>query len=163
MDSVLDSRGRNTLMANNSTAYFLWFFSTFGLCGMHRFYLGKPISGVLYFLTFGLLGMGQVVDLFLIPEMVNHKNRLLYGSSTDPMQPAIVRDVGISHAQAAPPLDVQILKTCRDQAGATLSDCVIATEKSPEAVKSAVQKLCLAELLVVDNRESDGAVIYKAV
>jgi len=153
-------------MANNSTAYFLWFFSTFGLCGMHRFYLGKPMSGVLYLLTFGLLDIGQVVDLFLIPEMVNHKNlkqRLLYGSGHDPMQPAIVRDMGIPYTQAAPPLDVQILKICRDQAGATLSDCVIATEKSPEAVKSAVQKLCLAELLIVDNRESDGAVIYKAV
>ncbi len=153
-------------MANNGTAYLLWFFCTFGMCGIHRFYLGKPISGILYFLTFGFFGIGQVVDLFLIPEMVDNKNlkqRLLYGSGNGTIQPAIVRDVGIPYAQSSPPLDVQILKLCRDQEGATLSDCVIATGKSPKDVKSKVQELCLAELLIISNRESDGAVIYKAV
>lgn len=153
-------------MANNGTAYLLWFFSTFGMCGIHRFYLGKPVSGVLYFLTFGFLGIGQFVDLFLIPGMVDNKNlkqRLLYGWNDSSMQPAIVRDVGMNYAKTRPPLDVEILKVCRDHQGATLSDCVIATETSPEVVKAKVQELCLAELLVVDNRETDGAVIYKAV
>lgn len=152
-------------MANNGTAYLLWFFSTFGICGIHRFYLGKPVSGILYFCTFGFFGIGQVVDLFLIPEMVDHKNlkqRLLYSSADATTQPTIVRDVS-TYGQTSPPLDVQILKICRDQMGATLSDCVIATETSPETVNSKVQELCLAELLVVGNRESDGAVIYKAV
>ncbi|MCK5100404.1 MAG: TM2 domain-containing protein, partial [Desulfobacteraceae bacterium] len=30
---------------------------------------GKPLSGTLYFFTFGLLGIGWIVDLFLIPSM----------------------------------------------------------------------------------------------
>jgi len=155
-------------MAKNGTAYLLWFFSTFGMCGIHRFYLGKPVSGILYFLTFGFFGVGQLVDLFLIPEMVDHKNlkqKLLYGASDASGQPAIVRDVGMNyaHAQTRPPLDVQILKTCRDHQGATLSDCIIATEQSPEDVRAKVQELYMAELLVVDNRETDGAVIYRAV
>lgn len=152
-------------MANNGTAYLLWFFSTFGMCGVHRFYLGKPVSGILYLLTFGFFGVGQVVDLFLIPEMVDHKNmkqKLLYGSGDGFTQPAIIRDVD-RFSQSHPPLDVQILKVCRDQRGATLSDCVIATERNVEEVKAKVQELCLAELLAIDNRESDGAVIYKAV
>lgn len=78
------------------------------------------------------------------------------------IQPAIVRDVGYA-VKVHPPLEVQILKVCRAQNGATLSDCVIATEVSPKEVKAKVAELCLAELLVVDNRETDGAVIYKAV
>ena len=155
-------------MANNGTAYLLWFFSTFGICGIHRFYLGKPVSGILYFCTFGFLGIGQLVDLFLIPNMVDNKNlryKLLYGANDASMQPAIVRDVGMNyaHVKTSPPLDVQILKVCRDRNGATLSDCIIETEVSPDEVKSKVKALCSAELLVVGNREPDGAVIYIAV
>jgi TM2 domain-containing membrane protein YozV len=46
--------------------YGLWIF---GFMGAHRFYFGKPISGTLYFCTLGLLGIGWIVDLFLIPSM----------------------------------------------------------------------------------------------
>jgi TM2 domain-containing membrane protein YozV len=46
--------------------YILWIF---GFMGMHRFYYGKPISGTIYFFTLGLLGIGWIVDLFLIPGM----------------------------------------------------------------------------------------------
>ena len=44
------------------------------LCGIHRFYLRKPLTGLLWFLTFGLLFIGQLVDLFLIPRMVEDRN-----------------------------------------------------------------------------------------
>ncbi|MDU9048019.1 MAG: TM2 domain-containing protein [Candidatus Electrothrix sp. Rat3] len=46
--------------------YILWIF---GFMGMHRFYYGKPISGTVYFFTLGLLGIGWIIDLFLIPGM----------------------------------------------------------------------------------------------
>lgn len=46
--------------------YLLWIF---GFLGAHRFYYGKPISGTIYFFTLGLLGIGWLVDLFLIPGM----------------------------------------------------------------------------------------------
>lgn len=46
--------------------YLLWIF---GFLGSHRFYYGRPISGTLWFCTFGLLGIGWIVDLFLIPSM----------------------------------------------------------------------------------------------
>jgi TM2 domain-containing membrane protein YozV len=46
--------------------YLLWIF---GFTGSHRFYYGKPISGTLWFFTFGLFGIGWFVDLFLIPGM----------------------------------------------------------------------------------------------
>ncbi|MCB2149648.1 MAG: TM2 domain-containing protein [Deltaproteobacteria bacterium] len=58
-------------MADNDThlksvGYILWIF---GFTGAHRFYFGKPISGTIYFFTLGLLGIGWLVDLFLIPSM----------------------------------------------------------------------------------------------
>ena len=46
--------------------YFLWIF---GFLGAHRFYYGKQISGTIYFFTLGLLFIGWIVDLFLIPSM----------------------------------------------------------------------------------------------
>jgi TM2 domain-containing membrane protein YozV len=46
--------------------YLLWIF---GFLGLHRFYYGRPISGTIYFFTLGLLGIGWLIDLFLIPSM----------------------------------------------------------------------------------------------
>lgn len=46
--------------------YIAWLF---GFIGAHRFYYGRPISGTLYFFTLGLLFIGWIVDLFLIPSM----------------------------------------------------------------------------------------------
>jgi len=46
--------------------YALWIF---GFTGAHRFYYGKPITGTIWFFTLGLLGIGWLIDLFLIPSM----------------------------------------------------------------------------------------------
>ncbi|HQU72611.1 MAG TPA: TM2 domain-containing protein [Calditrichia bacterium] len=46
--------------------YILWIF---GFTGSHRFYFGKPVSGTVYFFTLGLLGIGWLIDLLLIPGM----------------------------------------------------------------------------------------------
>jgi len=46
--------------------YILWIF---GFTGSHRFYYGKPITGTIWFFTLGLLGIGWLIDLFLIPAM----------------------------------------------------------------------------------------------
>jgi TM2 domain-containing membrane protein YozV len=46
--------------------YLCWIF---GFMGAHRFYFGKQISGTIWFFTLGLLGVGWLVDLVLIPGM----------------------------------------------------------------------------------------------
>jgi TM2 domain-containing membrane protein YozV len=58
-------------MARESThsltvGYLIWIF---GFLGAHRFYYGKPVSGTIYFFTLGLLFIGWIVDLFLLPSM----------------------------------------------------------------------------------------------
>ena len=60
-------------------AYLLWCLCLVGFCGIHRFYLGRPLTGLLWLFTGGLLFVGQVIDLFLIPGMVADANRRLGG------------------------------------------------------------------------------------
>lgn len=56
----------NTDTHRKTIGYILWLF---GFTGSHRFYYGKPFMGTVYFFTFGLLGIGWIIDLFLIPSM----------------------------------------------------------------------------------------------
>ena len=49
-----------------TVGYILWIF---GFTGAHRFYYGKPVTGTIWFFTLGLLGIGWLIDLFLIPSM----------------------------------------------------------------------------------------------
>ena len=52
--------------------YILWIF---GFLGAHRFYYGKPITGTIWFFTAGLLFVGWIIDLFLIPSMDREAGR----------------------------------------------------------------------------------------
>lgn len=51
---------------SKTIGYLLWLF---GFTGSHRFYYGRPITGTIWFFTLGLLGIGWLIDLFLIPSM----------------------------------------------------------------------------------------------
>ena len=47
----------------------------FGGLGIHRFYMGNTGLGLLYLFTLGGLGVGLLIDLFLIPASVRGANR----------------------------------------------------------------------------------------
>jgi len=66
-------------MKNKPLAFLLWCLCLLGFCGIHRFYLGKWISGIIWFLTFGLLFIGQFIDLFLLSSKVDVANDLIIG------------------------------------------------------------------------------------
>lgn len=51
---------------SKTVGYLTWIF---GFLGAHRFYYGKQITGAIWFCTLGLLGIGWIIDLFLIPSM----------------------------------------------------------------------------------------------
>lgn len=51
-----------------------------GICGVHRLYLGQTGYGVVMLFTFGFLGIGQLLDLFLIPSAVNYANKSINDS-----------------------------------------------------------------------------------
>lgn len=52
--------------------YFFWII---GFTGAHRFYFGKPLTGVLWFFTGGLFLVGWIIDVVLIPAMSEEADR----------------------------------------------------------------------------------------
>jgi TM2 domain-containing membrane protein YozV len=60
--------------------YLLWLF---GFTGAHRFYYGKPFTGTIYFFTLGLLGIGWLIDLFLIPSLDRQADLRFSGGRID--------------------------------------------------------------------------------
>jgi TM2 domain-containing membrane protein YozV len=129
-------------------SYLLWALGLVGVCGLQRFYNRKPYSGTLYLLTFGLCGLGQLVDLWLMPEMVQQANALpLLGAGTRS-------------------LERQLLELARrsGDAGFTLNDALLALDHGSgvgsEAVRSEIQRLLEIQLLDVGN-DSRGRVVYR--
>lgn len=57
---------------NTLIGYLLWIF---GFTGAHRFYFGKPKTGILWFFTGGFFLVGWLIDLFLIPGMDRDADR----------------------------------------------------------------------------------------
>lgn len=70
MSYALERRESRTV----GLAYLLWLPCVFGVHGLHRFYTGRWVSGLLWFFTMGLCGVGQVIDLIFIPRMVEDHN-----------------------------------------------------------------------------------------
>jgi TM2 domain-containing membrane protein YozV len=55
-------------------AYILYFLSGFGMLGLHRFYLGKIGTGVLWLCTGGMGFLGSIYDFFTLPAQVREAN-----------------------------------------------------------------------------------------
>ena len=52
-----------------------WILLTFlGLFGIHRMYLGKWVTGILYLLTGALLGIGYIYDYWTLNDQLNLAN-----------------------------------------------------------------------------------------
>ncbi len=53
-----------------------WLLLTFlGVFGIHRFYMGKWLSGLIYLLTGGLFLIGIIYDFWTLNEQVDEINR----------------------------------------------------------------------------------------
>ena len=48
----------------------------FGLFGLHRFYMEKWFTGILYLFTGGLFGVGYIYDYWTLNEQVDYLHRL---------------------------------------------------------------------------------------
>ena len=59
--------------------YLLWLIG--GLLGVHKFYLGRPVVGLIYLFTGGLFFVGWIIDFFTLPRQVRIANLLQQNSS----------------------------------------------------------------------------------
>lgn len=146
-----------------AVAYLLWTLGFFGvpfgfpgLHGIHRFYCRKPLSGTFWLLSFGVLGIGQLIDLFFIPRMVEEANQPLR------LQEAL----SAAEARALPALDYQLLDLARRSGpgGFTLNDALLSLQlprgADHQTVRAEIDRLLQADLLDVGNDER-GRVIYR--
>ena len=60
----INAAGRRGKRCSKWTAFFLCLF--LGFLGAHKFYEGKTGQGILYLLTFGLAGIGWIIDIIAI-------------------------------------------------------------------------------------------------
>ncbi len=65
---------------SKTIGYLLWIF---GFLGSHRFYYGRPVTGTIWFFTLGLLFIGWIIDLFLIPGMARDADKRYRAGSID--------------------------------------------------------------------------------
>lgn len=164
-------------MKKTGVAYLLWFTYFLGLAGVHRFYAGKYVTGIIWLFTLGFFGIGQLIDLILIPDMIeekNFKNKLLsinYQNNVV-IAPEVVIDIADESFLSfrEPKLKVEqsdietILQLAQQNNGnVSLVDCVIATGKPASELRKSLEYLCLEGWLEVDNHQNTGSFVYKLV
>ena len=72
MDAEADYRLKSGVFSYNIA----WVLLTFlGVFGVHRMYMGKWITGIIYLLTGGLFLLGILYDFWTLNEQVSVKNR----------------------------------------------------------------------------------------
>lgn len=137
-------------------SYGLWCLSLVGICGIHRVYNRKPLTGLIWLFTFGLCGIGQLVDLLLIPGMVEGVNRQLN----------LPPDLHSATVTATIPIDRQLLRLARQagEKGFTINDALIELELPLQFDSGSLQReidnLLKMHLLDVGNDER-GRVVYR--
>jgi len=151
-------------MKSKGTAYLLWFF--LGLIGVHRFYLEKIGTGILYLLTFGFFGVGWFIDLFTLGGQVDTYNAIHGGARVQQNQQQsqnIVVNVAAPTAGAAPVVQIsaekQVLSLAHTNQILTTKQIVAQTtlelDEAEEVLKKLVSKGLAKELV-----ESNGTLKY---
>lgn len=141
-------------MYSLSTAYLLSLLSFVGLSGVHRLYMGKVGTGILWLCTGGLLGIGTLYDLVTMPSQVREANiRKEY-------QDALAQGRVPRRALARESLEKSILRLAKRNGGyVTASEVALEADANIEGARQALEKLAskgFAEMKVRTN----GVIVY---
>lgn len=147
-------------------SYLLWLGGWFGFSGLHRLYNGKIVSGLIWFFTLGLLGVGQLIDVFLVPGMTEEHElkrlRAAYGNDIYDLlnQP-------ITTTQTQRPLTrqdkmVKLVRAAKQQGGQlSVTQAVLETGLDFEEAETLLSEMARSGYVAVDNHPQSGVVIYR--
>ncbi|MFA7565828.1 MAG: TM2 domain-containing protein [Alkalispirochaeta sp.] len=155
--------------ADIGLAYLFWLPSLTGFAGLHRFYLGKPLSGLIYLVTGGLFGIGTIYDAFTMSRLVREAqiksrfDRMLDDEIfSDSPSGTIGSRNGTPRFNPARPqsLEHSILTLAEERHGiVTPARAALAAEVSAEKARDGLDRLVLQGF--ADMRVSrDGLMLY---
>lgn len=154
------------------TAYLLWVVAfILPIAGLHRFYNKKYASGMLWFCTWGMFGIGQLLDLFFIPGMVeehNLKQQIRLGLSPYgyplAQQATVQQVVDVPVVEPPPTVEEKMLKLLKaaQKRGGTISvtQAVLETELSFGEVEETLKQMVKMGYVQVGNDLETGIVTY---
>ena len=145
------------------TSYVLWLLGLTGFAGLHRLYNGKIGTGLLWLCTWGLFGVGQLVDLFLVPDMAEEQRLKMlakYG-----MSPVLGYQAIAAETQVNPTKEqfmVKLIKAASAQGGKlSVTQGVMATGLSFAEVETLLKDMLKAGYVGLENHPETGVVYYR--
>ncbi len=149
-------------MYSTGIAYFLWLIGGFGALGLHRFYLGKFGTGILYLCTGGVCMIGSVYDFFTLSNQVREAN--IRAQIRDAMDlkplgrfPRQAEDEGRRRKES---IEHAILRAAKKNSGiVTPSDIALEAEVSLEEAKTQLERLAKNGFAEMRIRKS-GVIVY---
>lgn len=165
-------------MYKTSVGYALWCLFFVGLGGVHRIYLGKYGTGILWLMTAGLFGIGQFVDLFRMNQLVRESN-VRDGYLPHPRYAHLLSDgtpapTRVEGNGTPPPADGEggdrgreavmreLLDAAEKHGGAiSVTQGVAATGLSFREVEEVLTDMLASGYVDVDNHPETGVVVYR--
>ncbi|MDB9536392.1 TM2 domain-containing protein [Dolichospermum planctonicum CS-1226] len=136
----------------------------FGIGGLHRLYNGKIGTGLLWLCTGGLFYIGQVVDLLIIPNMVDeYEQKLRLKAGLSPAGIPMNERIFISqvHQPNGKPLIVKLIEAAEANGGSlTVTQGVKATGASLIEVETMLKEMLQSNHVRIGNNPISGVVTY---
>lgn len=153
-------------MRSLNLSYLLAIFGFFGVAGLHRFYLGKPVTGIIWLLTGGLFWIGTVYDLVTMEEQVREANRRALGPGHRPQalgpgyHPYPPQRPAAPHPRdASVDLELRVLSLAR-QHGGKLTAAIAAAELGVPIAEADAKLTDLAKGDHANIEVTDEGVVY---
>lgn len=147
-------------------SYLLWVGGFLGFSGLHRIYNGKILTGLIWFFTLGLFGVGQFVDVFFVPGMAkDHQLKRLKAAYGTDLYDLLEQPITSAQTIKQPTRDekmVQLLKAAKSNAGQlSVTQAVLDTGLGFDEVEQLLSDMAKSGYVDIDNHPQTGVVVYR--